>query len=53
MNELGALFVVVVVAVGLAIWEIRGHLDQVHAPLLERCDQLDKSIAELKRLIDR
>jgi hypothetical protein len=45
MNELGGLFIWIVVWVGLAVFDIRRYIDK-------RCSTLDESIAELKRLID-
>jgi uncharacterized protein YicC (UPF0701 family) len=44
-----ALIVVIVIAIGLAIFDIRSHIEQVVA---ERCDKLEQSIAELKPLIE-
>jgi hypothetical protein len=46
MKELEGLFIWIVVWVGLAVFDIRRHID-------ERCSAVDESIAELKRLIDR
>jgi hypothetical protein len=44
MNELGGLSFWIVVWVGLAVFDIRRHIDK-------RCSALDESFAELKRLI--
>jgi hypothetical protein len=43
------LFFVLLVAIGVTVWDIRGHIDEV---VFERFNELEKSIAELKRLVE-
>jgi len=39
-----------VIAIGVAVLDIRGHIDEV---IFDRFEKLEKSISELKQLIDR
>lgn len=44
MNELDALFLVMIVSFILAVGQINTHIQRVHASLLERCDEMENSI---------